>query len=465
MSKTILVACRIKQSVLLKALESADNIITSVKLLHCTLVTKSTLSPVFQRSKFYSNVTIRNCTITGSYFQLFCNMSFHSQTVPTYIRTLDIHVSHSELTRCYTDAIIKTLNYCVIEKLTADESLASHIIVAIISEYYKGTKLCNVSLGISLVVIKTQGIAKISIIALFANCLLNEQKICLSSTELPNHQITDYTMYLFNNNTILDESIKNCKWMIQDVPIDVYYVHELQSTKATLHLFQTLTKYFEDSVVKIFLYCITQSGIFSSKSNHWLFNMLLKLYPWIVTLRINNCSDQLLNHQFTKTLSGIDRCWEHIDFSYCSIDNFNMSNLQQCLISSQCKIASLNLSHNKLSSGAGKYLSKLILFCQIKKLMISYNEITVEQLSQTFEEIQCEQIMTEIPTNVEVFHQESHGWIFYQLCPIDSIRISSQPLINIAIMKSCFDIQLNNIKLCSLILNTIPVLLSIQKSQ
>ena len=102
-----------------------------------------------------------------------------------------------------------------------------------------------------------------------------------------------------------------------------------------------------------------------------------------------------------------------MDFSDCSIDNLKFIKIQQCLVSSQCTITSLNLSHNKMSLGAGVNLAVLISFCRIKKLTISHNDLSVTQLSHAFAAVHCQQNITRQQMTIEMIDHESLGWIFF----------------------------------------------------
>ena len=56
---------------------------------------------------------------------------------------------------------------------------------------------------------------------------------------------------------------------------------------------------------------------------------------------------------------------------------------------------------------------------------------------------------------IEIIDHESLGWIFFPHCPIDSIMVSSQLSINIAIIDCCLDVQLDTIMSSLITINNI----------
>ena len=157
------------------------------------------------------NLTFSQCYIDNTGYMNFSNSLFSSNSVITYLRKLDL--SHNHLTRSSVSAVIKSLQFCIIEKLIiSDSNINDELFDYIFFTAYYGTcGILNFAIGVPLIIFNsiqgsyeaTRLITQISNFSVFVvNAKINAYTL-KQITDISNCEISDYSLFLFKNNVMI----------------------------------------------------------------------------------------------------------------------------------------------------------------------------------------------------------------------------------------------------------------------
>ena len=137
-------------------------------------------------------------------YQEFSKMFFHNRAVIHYLKELNI--SYNNITSHSVNAIISSLQSCVIEKLViSDKALNGELVSSVFAKgYHQGGKILNFLKGTPLIIINTEKSNNSStncFTAFVINCIANDYCISLFS-DISNYQIYCYNLFLINSSIV-----------------------------------------------------------------------------------------------------------------------------------------------------------------------------------------------------------------------------------------------------------------------
>jgi len=370
-SNTILVAYKSYEQVITRALETPDCQIDSLHLLCCSL-SKSEFYKIgvkmFKKSRYFKQIVISGTNITEKIDPLFCKLWLKNW--PVCIKVFDI--SSNQLTMSCARVIFKTMRSCVIEVLIIHDS-TKMLNTLIVAEFENGQQPKNFILGIPVIIINNISIGHKHTTAILSNCDIGNQVRHISKTQ-SKYKISVCSFYFLNSNLFPqdDDFLYYCQ-QFSTIQLHVY-INDTDINYAASTSLKMLQSLSENPEMNVSYFCAVNTTLLGNKSNHWIIRKVLAS-PSIVNLRFTNCKSELFNHLFYTALTSIRRHWQQIDFSNCDIDHHDFLKMTDCFLRNDSTIQSLDLSHNKLTEASIMPLVKLILYCEVSTVNLSFNKL------------------------------------------------------------------------------------------
>ena len=292
-------------------------------------------------------------------------------------------LSHNHLTSSCVDAILMSLQCCVIQKLIISNNFINNATLtnAIYQlACHEGDKIKNVNSGIPLIIINANTMqiddtlsntAGQYVVIFIMNCEVDDS-INNLMLEYSSHIKKLYIVNSIVTTSNITMKLKMLQDSLPDITEVVYYERHLKDEVA-----QKAANYLiKEAKVHINFILASKTKLPANSSTYHQIAPLLDSNPLINTLQLTNFDILFPNKgDFIRALTETSRNWEMIDMSGCNIRDSGCLKLQKCAISSKCTIQNLNLMYNNLSSASAAPIANMILNCGVKKVNISHNKV------------------------------------------------------------------------------------------
>ena len=372
-------------SYILKALELSytSNTLTVIRFINCDISEENLIDIGNDLSVKFSalaNIAFSNCSISDNASSMLCKVLFSEVSKISHIQTLDM--SHNNLTVSAFVIMVKSLQYCIIEKLIISDNniLNDEIGDIILTEYCNGITICNFHQGIPVIVINNvqhHGIASENISTIFWKIdEFDEATINHLYKSLGNDNILKRYFFALNG---VSNACNRFSMLEKFLPnsAEIIFIRTDLTDEELIHMSAI-------NQAQNFKYVlVSMQYLHSNLSANKLIASLLENNLLFKNLQITNCCIRLtdLNNVFLKYNS---RKWNTIDFSGCNIGDMGCATLCKWFShneSNEGYIKILNLSDNQLTSASIISITELLKVCLIEEIIVHKNSFLGDQFT------------------------------------------------------------------------------------
>ena len=384
-SDSKIVAYNAKRFQILQALQIKPRIY-DLEITHC-FMSKDNLRLIaltlIGKFNLLKNIKVIACKIKDGDFFSFCDiLSNYPKTSSIILKTMDF--SHNLLTPSSIGTILKLLQCSVIEKLIlSNNSINDTTLTDAVYQLarYKWSEICNVSLGIPLVIINMPS---------SRHCKLSTNRVRCATIFHMNCEIDKSLLLEYCSQAKKIYFLKSIV-AIGDLRMNLSILYHCLSTAIKTVVYEIDLN---DDVVEEAAACLRKEGyihinfilasrtkLLASNSSYHQIAPLLENNLLINNLQLKNFAMSFpYDCRFTRTIRNTSRTWELIDLSGCNIRDNGCLRLQECFVALPCTITHLNLMYNNLSSASAAAVANTILKCDIKMVNISSNTLQHDQV-------------------------------------------------------------------------------------
>ena len=326
----------------------------------------------FKLSPHISTVDVSWVRIDDTFCQMLCSLIIKSKRTR---HLKELNVSSNQLTAFSLNSIAECLQHCCIQQLIMfhnnfeDGDFRDAFLVHCKSKNY----ILNFKLGIPLVIVHSSPTQSCAVTVLIRNVHFNQNFISDIFENLKGYHITHCKIIVSQSVIMVDDLSKSLSLLHNPLSICLeFFVYETGlKDKVAEQVAACLSKQCNINIIVHFI-LVSETQLIANKIVYPLIVEKLSSDPAIVMLELRDCDLKPL--QLKTVFIQNTRYWRLIDLSHCKLEDDIFKSLVDCF-SLHTVIATLDVSHNCLTTASTITICNLLSRCIIKNLIISNNEI------------------------------------------------------------------------------------------